>query len=95
MSNEKKKDYREELIKMLTADLDMLDDDTRHARCLSCTPRMGLYQPFVALCGERVMHTWAWYAEKNKMPPNPCSKCAELMTEPCPKGHGAYEKRAE
>lgn len=74
------------------ADLSMLDDETRHARCLMCVPRVGLFEPFVALCGQRVCHTYP-YNLAGSMPPNPCPECTELMTEPCAEGHTVGERR--
>ena len=62
-------------------DLDLLDDEQRHACCLVCYPdrRPGL--PFVALCGR---HAIGFRGESEIAPPNACPACAALYGR-CPR----------
>lgn len=66
-------------------DLDLLDDDTHHCRCLVCNPHTPPYGVYVALCGTRSLLT-------NSLPgppPNACEKCLAMWQDPCPRcGNG-------
>jgi hypothetical protein len=65
-------------------DLDMLDDDKRHARCTICTgtsgPLVGI--PFVALCGRRAMNLREW-DNPECFPPDACEDCVAMWGKRC------------
>ncbi len=61
------------------SDLDLLDDEKRHARCPECTPEPPLGVPFIAVCGVRTV----WWFYLSALPPNACKNC--LATPSCPK----------
>lgn len=69
-----------------TSDLDLLDDDRRHARCLICYPHVPLGGTFIALCGRRALRMTD--EAPLTIPTNACPDCARLFgTVSCP-NHG-------
>lgn len=62
------------------SDLEMLDDENRHARCTVCTPeRPPLGVPFVAWCGTKAV--WLSYlTAADAVPVNACQDCLTLPT---------------
>lgn len=75
----------EEIIAVEVEDLDMLDDDKRHARCVACTPAKD-GQAFIALCGRRaVMWPLPLGRKKHEPPKNACEDCVKLYWLPCRK----------
>ena len=64
------------------ADLDLLDDDTRHAFCTRCWPDWRPGAPFVALCGRRAV---GFAGDGMVAPPNACPDCLRLFRRPCPR----------
>ena len=69
------------------SDLDLLDDDGRHARCTYCQPDVHLLEPFIALCGVRAVHR-SVPVDSFYPPANACESCKELWDQPCARcGH--------
>lgn len=70
------------------SDLDLLDDEHTHARCVRCTgylvPRG---TPFVALCGRRAV-TLA-DVPPGVIPADACPECLDLYWSPCSRCGGA------
>jgi hypothetical protein len=62
------------------ADLDLLDDETRHACCIVCYPVYEPGRPFVGLCGRKAV---SFGGESGEPPPNACPDCLELYDKPC------------
>lgn len=61
------------------SDLDLLDDEQRHARCTVCFPYGSI--PFVALCGTRAIALTDCPADE--VPVNACGECEHLWGRPC------------
>ena len=65
------------------SDLDLLDDETRHAYCSACYPDLQLGVPFIARCGRRAIG-FAGFADQP--PANACPDCLALLDQPCEGG---------
>lgn len=63
------------------SDIDLLDDEHKHARCTFCQPDVAMLEPFVALCGVRAVHQGEGPAEQK--PVNACPECEVLWHQPC------------
>lgn len=58
-------------------DLDLLDDDVRHAKCMRCHSWFGyLGVPFVAFCGRKAV----WLVELDQDPRPKCPACVNNPT---------------
>lgn len=69
---------------MITADdLDLLDDETRHAYCTSCYPDLRLGVPFIARCGRRAI---GFVGFADQPPPHACRECLAVLDQPCEGG---------
>lgn len=62
------------------ADLDLLDDDKLHLRCLYCVPNSMCWPGMVvtAVCGVRALVPLA-------CPDQKCEACLKFLGKPCPK----------
>jgi hypothetical protein len=65
----------------LIADLDLLDDDHRHAICMLCNPDHRPGRPFIGLCGRRAVGLRG--EDSVTPPPNACPECLALFGGPC------------
>lgn len=64
-------------------DLELLDDAERHAHCRVCYPKLGMLEPFTAMCGRRAVHMES--KPSYVIPPNACAECVALFDRgPCP-----------
>ena len=63
------------------ADLDLLDDQHRHAWCAACYPngKPPLGAPFIAWCGRRAVSLNAW-SDPSTYPPDACPDCVNRPT---------------
>jgi hypothetical protein len=64
----------------LTADLDLLDDETCHAFCDTCYPVRQLGVPFIAYCGCKAI---GFVGESAEPPDNACPDCLAVWKQPC------------
>lgn len=64
-------------------DLDLLDDETRHAYCTACYPRLQLGVPFIARCGRRAI---GFVGIADQPPANACPDCLAVLDQPCEGG---------
>lgn len=64
------------------SDLDLLDDDKAHARCLTCYPGDVALKPIVALCGVTTIIQNRGQ-QHHIAPPNACEECKKAWQEPC------------
>lgn len=78
----------EEDLALDLSDLDLLDDELRHGRCISCgggTGCMKLGVPFIAMCGKRAIWTSRLAEFDRPTPTNACPVCLlRLRLGPCP-----------
>jgi hypothetical protein len=64
-------------------DLDLLDDETRHAYCTSCYPDLRPGVPFTARCGRRAV---TFVGISPTPPANACPDCLAVADQPCDGG---------
>lgn len=62
------------------SDLDLLDDETAHARCTYCYPGDVSFKVVVALCGTEMIQQWDGGRD---VPPNACEACQKAWYQPC------------
>ena len=72
------------------SDIDLFDDVHEHAICLKCYPDFKPLEPFIALCGKKVIDPSGITEVKDYVPPDACPKCVLtwLLLRKCPRcGH--------
>lgn len=62
------------------SDLDLLDDESAHARCTYCYPGDVTLKPIRALCGATAIQQ---HGPTGTKPPNACEACEAAWDRPC------------